>query len=52
MDKHITVGQAILNNSKELMDEFYHDYPKPKDNDKVKLLYVERDSFFSTYRNE
>ena len=45
MDKPIVVGQAILNKSKVLMYKFYYDYLKPKYNDEVKLLYMDRDSF-------
>ena len=45
IDKPIIVGQAILDKSKELMYEFYYDYLKPKYNDKVKLLYMDTDSF-------
>ena len=45
MDKPIIVGQAILDKSKVLMYEFYYDYLKPKHNDKVKLLYMDTDSF-------
>ena len=45
MDKPIMVGQAILDKSKVLMYEFYYDYVKQKYNDKVKLLYMDTDSF-------
>ena len=45
MDKPIMVGQAILDKNKELMYEFYYYYLKPKYNDKVKLLYMDTDSF-------
>ena len=45
MDKPIIVGQAILDKSKELMYEFYYDYLKPKYKDKLKLLYMDTDSF-------
>ena len=45
MNKPIMVGQAILDKSKVLMYEFYHDYLKPKYNDKVKSLYMDTDSF-------
>ena len=45
MDKPIIVGQAILDKSKELMYKFYYDYLKPMYNDKVKLLYMDTDSF-------
>ena len=45
MDRPIMVGKAILDKSKVLMHEFYYDYLKPKYNDKVKLLYMDTDSF-------
>ena len=45
MNKPIMVGQAILDKSKVLMYEFYHDYLKPKYNDIVKLLCMDTDSF-------
>ena len=45
MDKPIIVGQAILDKNKELMYKFYYDYLKPMYNDKVKLLYMDTDSF-------
>ena len=45
MDKPIAVGQAILDISKTLMYEFYYDYLKPKYQDKVKLCYMDTDSF-------
>ena len=45
MDKPIAVGQAILNISETLMYEFYYDYLKPKYHDKLKLCYMDTDSF-------
>ena len=45
MDKPIAVGQAILDISKTLMYEFQYDYLKPKYQDKVKLCYMDTDSF-------
>ena len=45
MDKPILVGQAILNKSKELMYEFFYDYLKPKYPNKIKLCYMDTDSF-------
>ena len=45
MDKPILVGQAILDKSKELLYEFWYEYLKPKYKDKLKLLYMDTDSF-------
>ena len=45
MKKPIAVGQAILDISKTLMYEFWSDYLKPKYQDKVKLCYMDTDSF-------
>ena len=45
MDKPIAVRQAILDISKTFMYEFYYDYLKPKYQDKVKLCYMDTDSF-------
>ena len=45
MDKPILVGQAILTKSKELMYEFFYGYFKPKYQNKIKLCYMDTDSF-------
>ena len=45
MNKPIYLGQAILDISKTLMYEFWHDYLKPKYGDNVKLCYTDTDSF-------
>ena len=45
MNKLIYVGQAVLDISKTLMYTFYFDYLKPKYGDKVKLCYMDTDSF-------
>ena len=45
MDKLIAVGQAMLDISKTLMYKFWYDYLKPKYQDKVKLCYMDTDSF-------
>ena len=45
MNKLIYLGLSILEISKTLMYEFWYDYMKPKYNDKVKLCYMDTDSF-------
>ena len=45
IDKSILVGQAILDKSKELMYKFFYDYLKPKYGEKLRLLYMDTDSF-------
>ena len=45
MNKPVYIGQALLDISKTLMYEFYYDYLIPKYNDKVKLCYMDTDSF-------
>ena len=45
MDKPILAGQAIFDKSKELMYEFSYDYLKPKYPNKIKLCYMDTDSF-------
>ena len=52
MDKPILVGQTILDKSKELMYQFYYDYLKPKFKDKVKLMYMDTDSFLSSIETD
>ena len=43
--KPIYLGLSILDISKILMYEFWYDYMKPKYNDKVKLCYMDTESF-------
>ena len=45
MNKPIYLGLLILEISKTLMYEFWHDYMKPKYNDNVKLCCMDTDSF-------
>ena len=45
INKPIAAGQAILDISKTLMYEFWYDYLKPKYQNKVKLCYIDIDSF-------
>ena len=45
MNKPIYLGLSILDISKILKYEFWYDYMKPKYNDKVKLCYMDMDSF-------
>ena len=44
MNKPIYLGLSILEISKILMYEFWHDYMKPKYNDNVRLCYMDNDS--------
>ena len=45
MNKPIYLGLSMLEISNTLMYEFWYDYMKPKYNDKVKLCYIDTDSF-------
>ena len=45
MNKPVYLGQTMLDISKTLMYEFWYDYLKPKYGDKVKLCYMDTDSF-------
>ena len=45
MKKPVYIGQAVLDISKTLMYEFWYDYLKPKYQDKIKLCYMDTDSF-------
>ena len=52
MDKPLPIGQAILDISKTLMYEFWYDYLKPKYQDKIKLCYMDTDSFILNVQTE
>ena len=45
MNKPIYLGLSILDISKTLMYEFWYDYMKPKYGNRVKLCYMDTDSF-------
>ena len=45
MSKPMYLSQAVLDNSKTLLYEIWYDYLKPKYGDKVKLCYMNTDSF-------
>ena len=52
MNKPVCLGQAILDISKLLMYEFYYDYLKPKYGDKLRLCYMDTDSFIIHIQTE
>ena len=52
MNKPVYIGQTVLDISKTLMYELYYDYLKPKYADKVKLCYVDTDSFIIYFETE
>ena len=45
MNKPLYLGEAILDYSKMLMYEFWYDYLIPMHGDKIKLCYMDTDSF-------
>ena len=45
INQPVYLGMSILDISKMHMYEFWYDYIKPKYGDKVKLLYMDTDSF-------
>ena len=45
MNKPVYLSMSILDISKILMYEFWYDYIKPKQGDRVKLCYTDTDSF-------
>ena len=48
MNKAACLGLSILELSKILTYEFWYDYVKPKYGEKVKLCYMDTDSFIQT----
>ena len=52
MNKPIYLGLSILKVSKLLMYEFWYDYMKPKYDDKVKLCYIDTDSFIMSIKTK
>ena len=52
MNKLVYLGLLILDLSKILMYEFQYDYVKPKYSEKVKLCYMDTDSFISHMKTE
>ena len=52
MNKPVYLGFSILESSKTLMYEFWHDYVKPKYGDNVKLCYMDTDSFVMQIETE
>ena len=52
MNKPIYLGASILDISKTLMYKFWYDYLKLKYNDKVKLCYMDTDSFIIIIKTE
>ena len=52
MNKSIYLGIPILDMSEVLMYEFWYDYLKPKYKDKIKLCYMDTDSFIPHIKTE
>ena len=52
MNKPVYLGQAILDLSKIIMYEFHHDYVVPKYGDKIKLCYMDTDSYVYDIKTE
>ena len=52
MNKPIYIGMSIIHISKTLMYELRYDYIKPKYRDKVKLCYMDTDSFIIHIKTE
>ena len=52
ISKPVYLGMSILNISKTLMYEFWYDFIKPMYKDKVKLCYMDTDSFVIYIKTE
>ena len=52
MNKPVYLSLSILHISKTLMNEFWHDYIKPKYGNRVKLCYADIDSFIMHIKTE
>ena len=52
MNKPVYLGLSILEISKTLMYKFWYDYMKPKDDDNVKLCYMDTDSSIMHIKTE
>ena len=52
MNKPVYLGQAILDLSKLIMYEFHYDYMQPKYGDKLKLCYMDTDSYVYDIKTE
>ena len=52
MNKPLYLGASELDISKTLMYKFWYDYLKPKYEDKIKLCYLDTDSFIIYIKTE
>ena len=52
INKPVYLGQAILDLSKIIMYEFHYDYMLPKYGDKIKLCYMDTDSYVYDIKTE
>ena len=52
MNKPVYLGQAILDLSKTIMYEFHYDYMQPKYGDRLKLCYMDTDSYVYDIKTE
>ncbi|XP_057290716.1 uncharacterized protein LOC130613378 [Hydractinia symbiolongicarpus] len=52
MNKPVYIGQAILDNSKIVMYDFHYDYMQPKYGSKLRICYMDTDSFLYHIKTE